>query len=568
MPARILLVDDSRRFIESAERFFADELGVTVVGSALSGAEALDQVARLNPDLVLMDVAMPGMDGLEATQHIKARANAPLVIILTFYDTPKYRQAAHQAGADGFVPKADFGEKLLPLIFTLLPDLIKPDRQPVLPATRLHTRPIEAPPIKRAAYTKNAWLSSLQVRTVIMAGGDGTRLGVLTARRAKPAVPFAGKYRIIDFALSNCVNSGLFDVMVLTQYLPHSLNAHIGVGRPWDLDRGFTGGIRMLHPYRDRAHTDWQSGTANAMLQNLSFITDNDPALVLVLAGDHVYHMNYGPLLAFHAEHQADLTIAATDVSIEDAPRFGVLATDGEQRVLAFQEKPQRPTSTLASMGIYVFSRKVLEHCLHEDHRTPDSSHDFGKDIIPRLVGSGQRVFAYRHEGYWMDVGTIDTYWRVHMDLLRHPPAFKLNDRSWVIRTRSEERPPMLIDAGASAQACLMTDGVVIAPGAVVERSILSPGVYIGPGAIVRDSIVFTDSYVDAGAHVERAIIDKNVIVGPDACVGRCDDADGSPGITTIGKNVQIAAGLTIDRGMSISPDVYLEQEPLLWPSP
>jgi len=401
-----------------------------------------------------------------------------------------------------------------------------------------------------------------------MAGGEGTRLGVLTARRAKPAVPFAGKYRIIDFALSNCVNSGLFDIVVLTQYRPHSLNAHIGVGRPWDLDRGFTGGIRMLHPFRERAQTDWQTGTANAVLLNLSFITDNDPDPVLVLAGDHVYQMNYGPLLAFHAARQADLTIAATEVSIEDAPRFGMLATDVEQRVLAFQEKPQRPTGTLASMGIYVFSRKVLEQCLHEDHHAPDSTHDFGKDVIPRLLGSGQRVFAYRHEGYWMDVGTIDTYWRVHMDLLRHPPAIKLNDRSWVIRTRSDERPPLLIEAGASAQACLLSDGVVIAPGAVVERSILSPGVYVGPGAIVRDSIVLTDGCVEAGAHVERAIIDKNVIVGSNARVGRGDDADGSPGITTIGKNVQIAAGLTIDRGMSISPDVYLEQEPLLWPSP
>jgi len=568
MPARILLVDDNRRFIESAERFFADELSVIVVGSASSGAQALDQVARLEPDLVLMDVAMPGMDGLEATQRIKARAHPPRVIILTFYDTPKYRQAAEKAGADGFVPKGDFGEKLLPLISALLPDLVSPDRQPARPPTRLHTRPIEAAPVSRAGHPRDAWPLSPRVRTVILAGGEGTRLGVLTARRAKPAVPFAGKYRIIDFALSNCVNSGLFDIVVLTQYRPHSLNAHIGVGRPWDLDRGFTGGIRMLHPFRERAQTDWQTGTANAVLLNLGFITDNDPDPVLVLAGDHVYRMNYGPLLAFHAERQADLTIAATEVSIEDAPRFGMLVTDGEQRVLAFQEKPQRPTGTLASMGIYVFGRKVLEQCLHEDHHAPDSAHDFGKDVIPRLVGSGRRVFAYRHEGYWMDVGTIDTYWRVHMDLLHHPPAIELNDRSWVIRTRSDERPPLLIDAGASAQACLLSDGVVIAPGAVVERSILSPGVHVGPGAVVRDSIVFADGCVEAGARVERAIIDKHVIVGANACVGGHDDADGSPGITTIGKNVQIAAGLTIDRGMSISPDVYLEQEPLLWPSP
>ncbi|MEI6669006.1 MAG: sugar phosphate nucleotidyltransferase [Acidobacteriota bacterium] len=567
MPVRVLLVDDSPHFIESAERFFADELGVDVVGSALSGAEALDLVARLHPDLVLMDVAMPGMDGLEATQRIKALAASPRVIILTLYDTPKYREAAHRAGADGFVPKADFGEKLLPLILELFPDLTQPDHQPVRPSVRLHTRPIVTPGSRRAAPQANTWLSSLQVRTVILAGGEGARLGVLTARRAKPAVPFAAKYRIIDFALSNCVNSGLFDVMLLTQYRPHSLNAHIGVGRPWDLDRGFTGGIRLLHPYKDRTSTDWYSGTADAMLQNLSFITDNNPALVLVLAGDHVYQMNYGPLIAFHAERQADLTIGAIEVPLAEAPRFGILTTDREQRVTAFVEKPQQPPGTVASMGIYVFSRALLEQCLHEDHQAGDSSHDFGKDIIPRLVRSGRRVFAYRYDGYWMDVGTIDSYWQVHMDLLRHPPAFDLNDRGWVIRTRSAERPPMLIDRGASAQACLITDGVVIAAGALVERSVLSPGVYIGPNAVVRDSIVFADSCVEAGAQVERAIIDKHVTVGANARVGRLDDADGLPGITTIGKNVQIAAGLEVERGMAISPDVYLEPEPPLWPT-
>ena len=568
MPARILLVDDSPHFIESAKRFLADELGINVVGSALSGAVALEQIAQLRPDLVLMDVAMPGMDGLETTQRIKAHTDPPKVIILTLYDTPKYREAAQLAGADGFVPKADFGEKLLPLIYSLLPALARSDRPPVRQQARLHTRPLEAPPIKRGVYDKNIWMSSRQVRTVILAGGEGARLGVLTARRAKPAVPFAGKYRIIDFALSNCVNSGLFDIMLLTQYLPHSLNEHIGVGRPWDLDRGFTGGIRLLHPYKDRANTDWYSGTADAMLHNLNFIKDNQPDLVLILAGDHIYQMNYGPLLAFHAEHQADLTLATIQVPAEEASRFGILTTDRDQRVLTFLEKPTQPPSNLASMGIYVFNRQVLENSLYEDHRVADSSHDFGKDLVPRLVRSGLRVFAYPYHGYWMDVGTIETYWRAHMDLLSRPPALNLNDRTWIIHTRSEERPPMLIESGAAAQASLITDGVVIAPGAVVERSVLSPGVYVGPNAVVRDSIVFTDSYIETGARVERAIIDKNVIVGHDAWVGRLDDTDGSPGITTIGKNVQIAAGLKIDRGTSISPDVYLEPEPPLWPSP
>ena len=563
MIIRILLVDDSIHFIESARRFLSEELGVSVVGSALSGLEAVEKVAQLNPDLVLMDVSMPGMDGLEATQQIKARPKPPVVFILTLYDTPKYRDAAHRAGADGFIPKADFGEKLLPLIYSIFPKTARVEYQP----SRLQTRPLEEPAIKRTSYQQNMWMSSLQVRAVILAGGEGSRLGVLTARRAKPAVPFAGKYRIIDFPLSNCVNSGIFDVMLLTQYRPHSLNKHIGVGRPWDLDRGFTGGIRLLQPYKDRGQTDWYSGTADAVLQNLSFIRDNHPDLVLILGGDHIYQMNYGPMLAFHMEHRADVTIAAIQVPIEEANRFGILTTDSEQRVVSFHEKPRHPTSTTASMGIYVFDRNVLEARLHEDHNIPDSNHDFGKNIIPEMVQSGQRVFAYPYSGYWVDVGTIETYWQAHMDLLRHPPALNLNDRSWVIHTHSEERPPMLVDSGASVQSCLIAEGVIIAPGAVIERSVLAPGVYIGPNAIVRDSILFTDSHVEAEARVERAILDKHVAVGHNAQVGSINVADGTPGITTIGKNVQIAANLKVERGASISPDVYLEPEPPLWSS-
>lgn len=565
MPVRILLVDDSPRFLESAERFLSAELGLAVIGSVLSGAEALEQAARLRPDLVLMDVAMPGLDGLETTQHLKAQPGPPRVIILTLYDTPKYRDAAQHAGADGFVPKADFGEKLLPLIDALFPGRAQSDAGP---APRLHTRPLIEPLPRPAPAPHSAWMSSLKTRVVILAGGEGARLGVLTARRAKPAVPFAGKYRIIDFALSNCVNSGLFDVLLLTQYRPHSLNKHIGVGRPWDLDRGFTGGIRLLQPYKDRGATDWYAGTADAILQNLAFIKDNHPDLVLVLAGDHIYQMNYGPLLAFHTEHQADLTVAAVNVTLNEAPRFGILTTDDQHRVTRFLEKPAQPPGTLASMGIYVFNRKVLEASLHADRADPASAHDFGQDIIPRLVRSGHRVLAYPYDGYWMDVGTLDSYWRAHMDLLRHPPALDLNDRSWVIHTRSEERPPMLIERGASAQESLITDGVVIAAGAVVERSILSPGVYIGPRAVVRDSILLTDSYVEAGARVERAILDKHVTVGHQAQIGALDDSDGALGLTAVGKNVQIAAGLKIGRGVSISPDVYLEPEPRLWAEP
>jgi glucose-1-phosphate adenylyltransferase len=567
MTARILLVDDSPHFIESAERFLSEELGITVVGSALSGQDALEQISRLQPDLVLMDVAMPGMDGLETTQQIKAMPSPPRVIILTLYDTPKYREAAQQAGADGFVPKADFGEKLLPLIYAILLDASRADYSPAATTTpRLHTRPLEEPPLKRQTGTLNMWMPTAHTRAVILAGGEGARLGVLTARRAKPAVPFAGKYRIIDFALSNCVNSGLYDVMLLTQYRPHSLNEHIGVGRAWDLDRGFTGGIRLLHPYKDRSKTDWYSGTADAVLQNLSFIKENHPDLVLVLAGDHVYQMNYNPLIAFHMKHEADLTIAAINIEPEAASRFGILVTNDDQRVLNFQEKPQQPAGTLASMGVYVFNLKTLEKCLYDDHQLSSSTHDFGKDIIPRMVQNGKRVYAFTYSGYWMDVGTLESYWQAHMDLLRRPPALNLNDRNWVIHTHAEERPPMLIEAGASVQASLITDGVIIAPGAVVERSVLSQGVYIGPNAVVRDSILFTDSRVEENARVERAILDKNVIVGQNAWVGGIGGPGEPLGLTAIGKNVQIAAGLKVGRGVSISPDVYLEPEPPLWP--
>jgi glucose-1-phosphate adenylyltransferase len=564
MPARILLVDDSQHFLESAQRFLAEELGIEIVGTALSGAQAIEKSAQLHPDLILMDVAMPEIDGLEATSHIKAQPHAPRIIILTLYDTPKYREAAHNAGADGFIPKADFGEKLLPLIHSLLPGLTEPQPRAAPPSNRLHTRPLQEPAPPSVPQHKTLWMPP-KVRAVILAGGEGSRLGVLTARRAKPAVPFAGKYRIIDFTLSNCVNSGLFDILLITQYLPHSLNEHIGVGRAWDLDRSFTGGLRLLQPYKDRIQTDWYNGTADAVLQNMAFIKEKYPDLILILAGDHVYQMNYAPMLAFHAERNADLTIATLRVPTDQVSRFGILTVNEEQRAVQFVEKPEHSDSNLASMGIYIFKRELLEECLLADHKNSHSSHDFGKDIIPHLVASGARVFAYPHSGYWMDVGTLEGYWGAHMDLLKENPNLNLNDRSWIIHTRAEERPPMLIQRGASAQDSLISTGVVIAPGARIERSVIGPGVSIGQNAVIRESIIFSDSVIEAHARVERAIIDKNVIVGINAHIGALSESDDENGITVIGKNVQIASGLRVGRGMSISPDVYLDPEPPLW---
>jgi glucose-1-phosphate adenylyltransferase len=402
----------------------------------------------------------------------------------------------------------------------------------------------------------------MKTRVVILAGGEGSRLGVLTAKRAKPAVPFGGKYRIIDFALSNCVNSGLFDIMILTQYRPHSLNDHIGVGRPWDLDRSFTGGIRIYQPYKGRTDTDWYAGTADAIQQNFTFLKDTNPDTVLVLGGDHIYEMDYSRLLAFHEGQQADVTIATLRVSREEATRMGILATDEQYRVTQFVEKPKDPPGTLASMGIYVFNLAVLDQMLAEDTQRTDSKHDFGKDIIPRMVQTGMRVFAYPYSGYWVDVGTIDSYWRAHMDLIRHPPVLDLNDRTWIIHTRSEERPPVLILNNASVRESLVTDGCIISPGAMVERSVLSPGVYVGPEAVVRESIVLTDASIEAGARVERAIVDKQVAVGHYAHVGRVDAEADDLGITTVGKSAQIPGGIIIGRGVVVGPNIRPEDFP------
>ena len=399
----------------------------------------------------------------------------------------------------------------------------------------------------------------VSTRAVILAGGEGQRLGVLTDRRAKPAVPFAGKYRIIDFTLSNCVNSGIFDLMILTQYRPHSLIEHIAAGRPWDLDRGFTGGVHVYQPYRGRLDTDWYRGTADAIYQNLSFVERGSPDRVLVLAGDHIYKMNYGSLIAYHSQTKADVTIGTLNVSREEATRMGILAVDAESRVTQFVEKPADPPGTLASMGIYVFDLKTLADTLTEDAKRRDSSHDFGKDIIPRMVSGGMRVFAYPFENYWVDVGTVEAYWQTHMDLLKHPPRLDLNDRTWVVHTQSEERPPVTIQEGAVVKDSMITDGCVISPGARIERSILSPGVWIGRNAVVRESVVLTDSVIEEGARVDRAILDKAVRIGRRARVGQRSKPGEGPGITTIGKNAQIPDRISVRRGAIIDADATPE---------
>lgn len=398
----------------------------------------------------------------------------------------------------------------------------------------------------------------MKTRAVILAGGEGTRLSALTAKRAKPAVPFAGKYRIIDFTLSNCVNSGIFDVLILTQYRPHSLIDHIGRGQPWDLDRSFTGGVHMLQPFKGRRDTDWYSGTADAVWQNMNFVVRRNPEEILILSGDHIYEMDYDTLITFHEKKHADVTICTIRVPMDEANRYGILDVDAQGRVKDFVEKPAHPPSNLASMGVHVFRTDVLTKMLTEDRERSSSSHDFGKDIIPRMVADGSRVYSYNYDGYWVDVGTIDAYWEAHMDLLAKPPSLNLNDRSWIIHTRSEERPSVTVEAGATIKDAMITDGSIVCAGAVVERSVLSPGVYVGPKAVIRDSIILTDTYIEAGAVVERSIIDKQVVIGHDARVGKIQDSP-DLGISVIGKGTHVPAGFTVGRNVTLGTDLGLE---------
>lgn len=395
----------------------------------------------------------------------------------------------------------------------------------------------------------------MKTRAVILAGGEGSRLGVLTAKRTKPAVPFAGKYRIIDFALSNCVNSGIFDLMVLAQYRPQSLIEHIGAGAPWDLNRDFTGGIKILTPYKARFNSDWYLGTADAVQQNFTFIKQGSPDLVLILSGDHIYTMDYDAMVAFHMDHRADLTVGAIRVPIEDASRFGILAMNKDYQIKSFVEKPANPPSNLANMGVYLFNREILDRVLWEDHNDKASSHDFGKNIIPKLVKSNARVFAFPYTGYWMDVGTVNSYWQSHMDLLSPDPPLKLYDRRWVIHTRTEERPPTRFTEQSCVYASMITNGCFIEAGARVESSVLSPGVIVRAGAVIRESILLTDCVVGRGALVERAIFDKHVQIGENAHIGGgVHHADIQ--LTMVGKNTTIPAGTVVEPGAEISTDV------------
>ncbi len=392
---------------------------------------------------------------------------------------------------------------------------------------------------------------------VILAGGEGERLSILSSVRAKPAVPFGGKYRIIDFTLSNCVNSDIDNVVVLTQYNPRSLNDHIGLGRPWDLDRN-NGGVKLLQPYIARGRVaEWYRGTADAVLQNFNVIEHDGGDIVLILAGDHIYKMDYQPFIAAHRRKRADVTIAVRRVPLIEATRMGILALDENDRVTEWQEKPKHPKSDLASMGVYVFSKRALMRWLSEDRN------DFGRDVIPAMLDGGARVFGYHFEGYWQDVGTIQSYWEANLALLEDNAALDLYDRDWLIHTRSEERAPAQVGPTAQVHRSLISHGCVI--NGTVVNSVLSPGVRVDVGAVVRDSIVMFDSIIRSGAVVDRSILDKEVVVGPGAIVGDGPDFDTpnkqepgrlNTGITVIGKRAVIPRGARIGRNVKIAGDV------------
>ena len=395
----------------------------------------------------------------------------------------------------------------------------------------------------------------MKTRAVILAGGEGSRLSVLTAKRTKPAVPFAGKYRIIDFALSNCVNSSIADVMILAQYRPQSLVEHVGSGAPWDLNRDFTGGVKILTPYKTRNDSDWYLGTADAVQQNFGFIKKGSPDLVLVLSGDHIYTMDYEPMISFHMDHEADLTIGTIRVPIEEASRFGILVTDEHYKVTRFIEKPAKPPSNLANMGVYLFNRDLLDRVLWEDRQDEKTSHDFGKDIIPKLIKEKANIQAFPYTGYWMDVGTVASYWQSQMDLLSPTPPLKLYDRNWVIYTRTEERPPARMPGNAHVYASMICNGCYVENDAHVESSILSPGVIVRPGAVVRESIILTDCVIESGAVIERAVLDKRVHVGQNARIGG-GVADQNIKIALIGKNSVVPSGYVVEAGAEIGTDI------------
>lgn len=399
---------------------------------------------------------------------------------------------------------------------------------------------------------------------MLLAGGQGSRLGVLTSKVAKPAVAFGGKYKIIDFPLSNCINSGIDTVGVLTQYQPLRLNTHIGIGIPWDLDRNI-GGVTVLPPYEKSKNTDWYTGTANAIYQNLEYMDSYNPDYVLILSGDHIYKMDYEVMLDYHKANNADITIAAMPVPIEEASRFGVVVTDDEHRITEFQEKPEHPKSNLASMGIYIFKWPVLRDVLIKLKDQPKC--DFGMHVIPHCHGRGDRIFAYEYTGYWKDVGTLKSYWEANMELIDIVPEFNLYEEFWKIYTKNDALPPQYLSEAALVERSIIGEGCDVR--GAVYNSVISADVDIAEDVEIHDSIVMQGAKIKKGSKIYNAIIAENVSVGENCTVGVGEYADSRLNekvynceLTVIGENSSIPDGVTIGKNVAISGKTELSDYP------
>lgn len=405
-------------------------------------------------------------------------------------------------------------------------------------------------------------MKSKECVAMILAGGQGSRLGILTKNVAKPAVPFGGKYKIIDFTLSNCTHSGIDTVGVLTQYQPLELNTYIGNGQPWDLDRK-DGGVYVLPPYLSAEKGEWYKGTANAIYQNIGFISQFNPKYVVVLSGDHIYKMDYSKMISAHKKAGADATIAVIQVPWEEASRFGIMNTDDNMKIVEFEEKPKKPKNNLASMGVYVFSWEVLKKYLIADENNAESDNDFGKNIIPEMLKNGLNLLAYKFDGYWKDVGTVQSLWEANMELLDDKPAFSIGDGVWKIFSRTPAKPPHYIAPGAKVKNCFLTEGCEVY--GTVEHSVIFEGVTIGEGAVVKDSIVFPCAKIAKGAVINKAVIGsnsyimENVVIGSDAA-----DADNefynskicSGDITLVGSDLIIDKGIKIAKHAMVTHNV------------
>ena len=385
---------------------------------------------------------------------------------------------------------------------------------------------------------------------MLLAGGQGSRLYALTNDIAKPAVAYGAKYRIIDFPLSNCINSGIDTVGVLTQYEPLELNEYIGNGQPWDLDRAF-GGVHILSPYQAKKKSSWFEGTANAIYQNISFMKKYNPEYVLILSGDHIYKMNYADMLSAHIQTGADCTIAAIEVPIKEASRFGILNINPDGSIYQFEEKPKAPKSNLASMGIYMFTASKLFAYLEADEQNPNSSKDFGKDVLPAMLDAGEKMFSYRFSGYWKDVGTISSLWQANMDLLGQDPAFDISDPDWKIHSRSPLAPPVYVGTTGKLNNSMVALGCEI--DGTVEHSVLASNVVVEEGAVVKDSVIMANTVIQKGAIVNYSIIDENVVVEQNATIG--DEKGKDSAIAVLGKNITVAKGVHVAGGKILDKD-------------